>query len=126
MFELTDTLTYAVPVMLSVLVAKTVADALEPKGIYDLVIELSQLPYLDAKHDYVWGSYQISDVVSHNVPHSSSGSAHGRRADGPRRRGHPARPAEYRQVAPRPAAETRRWSERLAAILVNYSLMEGE
>ena len=39
MFELTDTLTYAVPVMLSVLVAKTVADALEPKGIYYLVIE---------------------------------------------------------------------------------------
>ena len=63
MFELTDTLTYVVPIMLSVLVAKTVADALEPKGIYDLVIELSQLPYLDAKHDYVWGSLQISDVV---------------------------------------------------------------
>jgi chloride channel 3/4/5 len=39
MFELTDTLTYAVPVMLAVLVAKTVADALEPKGIYELVIE---------------------------------------------------------------------------------------
>ncbi len=63
MFELTDTLTYAVPVMLSVLVAKTLADALEPKGIYDLVIELSQLPYLDAKHDYIWGVLQISDVV---------------------------------------------------------------
>jgi H+/Cl- antiporter ClcA len=40
MFELTDTLTYVVPVMLSVLTAKAVADALEPKGIYDLVIEL--------------------------------------------------------------------------------------
>ena len=39
MFELTDTLTYVVPVMLAVLVAKTVADAVEPKGIYDLVIE---------------------------------------------------------------------------------------
>lgn len=63
MFELTDTLTYVVPIMLSVLVAKTVADALEPKGIYDLVIELSQLPYLDAKHDYVWGHLQINDVV---------------------------------------------------------------
>lgn len=63
MFELTDTLTYAVPVMLSVLVAKTVADALEPKGIYDLVIELSQLPYLDYKHEYLWGSLQIYDVV---------------------------------------------------------------
>ena len=46
MFELTDTLTYAVPVMLSVLVAKTVADALEPKGIYDLVIELALKTYL--------------------------------------------------------------------------------
>ena len=39
MFELTDTLTYVIPVMLAVLVAKTVADALEPKGIYDLVIQ---------------------------------------------------------------------------------------
>lgn len=39
MFELTDTLTYTMPVMLGVLVAKTVADALEPKGIYELVIE---------------------------------------------------------------------------------------
>ncbi|KAI0645812.1 chloride channel [Trametes meyenii] len=66
-FELTDTLTYAVPVMLSILVAKTVADALEPKGIYDLVIELSQLPYLDAKHDYVWGSLQINDVTDRDV-----------------------------------------------------------
>ncbi|KAH9485429.1 H(+)/Cl(-) exchange transporter 5 [Psilocybe cubensis] len=63
MFELTDTLTYAVPVMLSVLVAKTVADALEPKGIYDLVIELNQLPYLDSKHEYLWGNLQINDVM---------------------------------------------------------------
>jgi H+/Cl- antiporter ClcA len=39
MFELTDTLTYAGPIMLAVLLAKTVADTLEPKGIYELVIE---------------------------------------------------------------------------------------
>jgi chloride channel 3/4/5 len=39
MIELTNTLNYVVPVMLSVLVAKTVADGLEKKGIYDLVIE---------------------------------------------------------------------------------------
>ena len=44
MFELTDTLTYAVPVMLAVLVAKTLADSLEPKGIYELVIEYVLLP----------------------------------------------------------------------------------
>lgn len=37
--ELTGTLNYVVPVMLSVLVAKTVADGLEKRGIYDLVIE---------------------------------------------------------------------------------------
>ncbi|KAI0709544.1 chloride channel [Cerioporus squamosus] len=67
MFELTDTLTYAAPVMLSVLVAKTVADALEPKGIYDLVIELSQLPYLDAKHEYIWGAHHINDVTDRDV-----------------------------------------------------------
>ncbi|RDB25370.1 H(+)/Cl(-) exchange transporter 5 [Hypsizygus marmoreus] len=67
MFELTDTLTYAVPVMLSVLVAKTVADALEPKGIYDLVIELNQLPYLDSKHEYLWGKLQINDVTARDV-----------------------------------------------------------
>lgn len=37
--ELTGTLNYVVPVMLAVLVAKTVADGLEKRGIYDLVIE---------------------------------------------------------------------------------------
>ncbi|KAI0245266.1 chloride channel [Lactifluus subvellereus] len=67
MFELTDTLTYAVPVMLAVLVAKTVADALEPKGIYDLVIELSQLPYLNAKHQYLWGGLTVSDAMDRDV-----------------------------------------------------------
>ncbi|KAK0454689.1 chloride channel [Armillaria borealis] len=67
MFELTDTLTYAVPVMLAVLVAKGVADALEPKGIYDLVIDLSQLPYLDSKIEYLWGKLTIGDVNDRDV-----------------------------------------------------------
>ncbi|CAE6438320.1 unnamed protein product [Rhizoctonia solani] len=94
MFELTSTMTYVIPVMLSVLVAKTVADALEPKGIYDLVIEyvstfnsrlfvadqildlflddphayrLSQLPYLDYKQEYLWGALQVSDVADRKV-----------------------------------------------------------
>jgi chloride channel 3/4/5 len=63
MFELTDTLTYVVPIMLAVLVAKTVADAIERGGVYDLVIELAQLPYLEAKHQYIWGSLQVRDAV---------------------------------------------------------------
>ena len=82
MFELTATLNYVVPVMLGVLVAKTVANALEPKGIYDLCIEyvayclshhqfqreflqrLAQLPYLDGKSEHLWGGLQAGDAVS--------------------------------------------------------------
>ncbi|WWD19024.1 hypothetical protein CI109_103482 [Kwoniella shandongensis] len=68
MFELTSTLNYVVPVMLGVLVAKTVADALEKKGIYDLVIDLNQLPYLDAKHEYLWGSRRAATIADRSVP----------------------------------------------------------
>jgi chloride channel 3/4/5 len=39
MLELTGTLNYVVPIMMAVLLAKTVADGLEKRGIYDLVIE---------------------------------------------------------------------------------------
>lgn len=56
-----------IPVMIAILVAKTLADALEPKGIYDLVIELSGLPYLDAKTTYTWRGYSVRDVMETNV-----------------------------------------------------------
>ena len=81
MLELTGTLNYVVPVMLAVLVAKTVADGLEKKGIYDLVIEyvsfsakghadcsLNQLPYLDAKHEHLWGGRRAAEVAERDVP----------------------------------------------------------
>lgn len=64
MFELTGTLNYVAPVMLAVLVAKTVADALEKRGIYELVIELKKLPYLSNKEEYLWGGRLVSEVVS--------------------------------------------------------------
>ncbi|KAF8464508.1 chloride channel [Gautieria morchelliformis] len=67
MFELTDTLTYVVPVMVGILVARTVADALEPKGIYDICIELSQLPYLDGKSEHLWGGLQAGDAIVRHV-----------------------------------------------------------
>ncbi|KZO95441.1 hypothetical protein CALVIDRAFT_516238 [Calocera viscosa TUFC12733] len=67
MFELTDSLTYVLPVSLAVLVAKTIADRIEPKGIYDLVIELNQLPYLDSKHQYIWGALMVADVTDRKV-----------------------------------------------------------
>jgi len=31
------------------------------------VIDLSQLPYLDAKHEYLWGNLQINDVTDRGV-----------------------------------------------------------
>ncbi|KAJ9474068.1 putative Anion/proton exchange transporter GEF1 (putative) [Pseudozyma hubeiensis] len=67
MFELTDTLTYSVPVMLSILVAKTIADALEHKGIYDLVIDFSGLPYLDSKTEYIWNGVNVADAMETEV-----------------------------------------------------------
>ncbi|WVN85875.1 uncharacterized protein L203_101027 [Cryptococcus depauperatus CBS 7841] len=68
-FELTSTLNYVVPVMIGVLVAKTLADGLEKKGIYDLVIDLNQLPYLDSKHEYLWGSRRASTITDKSIPH---------------------------------------------------------
>ncbi|KAF9070548.1 chloride channel [Rhodocollybia butyracea] len=63
MFELTDTLSYTIPIMITVLVAKTTADALEERGIYELVINIAQLPYLDSNKTYNFGDRQIADVI---------------------------------------------------------------
>ncbi|GAA5823615.1 hypothetical protein JCM3770_000699 [Rhodotorula araucariae] len=66
-FELTGTLTYSVPTMLAVLVAKTVADWIEPRSIYDLVIEVADLPYLDAKTEYIHDSTP-GDILDADAP----------------------------------------------------------
>ncbi|CAO1618827.1 unnamed protein product [Sympodiomycopsis kandeliae] len=71
MFELTGTLTYSIPVMISVLVARTIADALEHKGIYDLVLEFSGLPYLDAKADYTWQGVSVEDAMDTGIEYIS-------------------------------------------------------
>ncbi|CDH57436.1 clc channel [Lichtheimia corymbifera JMRC:FSU:9682] len=52
MFELTFSLVYAVPIMISVMMAKWVADAMFVEGIYDLLIDLQLYPYLDARKEY--------------------------------------------------------------------------
>ncbi|KAG0767994.1 hypothetical protein G6F57_003515 [Rhizopus arrhizus] len=53
MFELTYSLTYALPIMISVMVSKWVSDAIYLEGIYDLLIQLKQYPYLETGRDYV-------------------------------------------------------------------------
>ncbi|KAI9483189.1 MAG: chloride channel [Benjaminiella poitrasii] len=53
MYELTYSLTYSLLIMIAVMVAKWVADAMFVEGIYDLLIDLKQYPYLEARREYV-------------------------------------------------------------------------
>ncbi|CAM0141901.1 unnamed protein product [Umbelopsis sp. WA50703] len=53
MFELTHSLTYAVPIMAAVMIAKWAADAFFPAGIYDLIVDLQEYPYLENKREYI-------------------------------------------------------------------------
>jgi len=55
-FELTGSLTYVMPIMVSILVSKWVSEAVEKQGIYDLVIELNNHPYLDSKTSHLFTS----------------------------------------------------------------------
>jgi hypothetical protein len=55
-FELTGSLTYVMPIMLSILISKWVSEAISQQGIYDLVINLNQHPYLDSKKRYIFTS----------------------------------------------------------------------
>ncbi|CAG8445238.1 7375_t:CDS:2 [Acaulospora colombiana] len=66
MFELTGALTYVLvridpfevtiyfdPIMTAIMISKWVADGIVKHGIYDLLIELNEHPYLDSKVEYV-------------------------------------------------------------------------
>lgn len=71
MFELTGTLRYSIPVMVSILVAKTLADWLEHRGIYDLVIDLSGLPYLNDKETFSWSGTSVRDAMDTSIEYIS-------------------------------------------------------
>src|ERR1700738_3991656 len=62
-FELTGSLTYVMPIMVSILVSKWVSEAIERQGIYDLVINLNNHPYLDSKRSYLFTS-TFADLCS--------------------------------------------------------------
>ncbi|CAO3584240.1 unnamed protein product [Absidia cylindrospora] len=64
MFELTYSITYAVPIMIAVMVAKWVADAIFEEGIYDLLIDLKGLPYLEARKEYAH-TLTIPELTEH-------------------------------------------------------------
>ncbi|KAI9362902.1 clc channel [Zopfochytrium polystomum] len=52
MVELTGALTYVIPIMCAIMVAKWIADFIEPKSIYESQIRRNGYPYLDHKHEY--------------------------------------------------------------------------
>ncbi|KAH9464719.1 hypothetical protein Pst134EB_004234 [Puccinia striiformis f. sp. tritici] len=64
--EITGSLVYILPITLSVIIAKTVADNIEHRSIYDLVMDLSELPYLDAKSEYLHYA-KPEDIMDHNA-----------------------------------------------------------
>lgn len=47
MFELTGALTYVLPIMIAVMLAKWIGDAIHSRGIYESWIQLNGYPYLD-------------------------------------------------------------------------------
>lgn len=49
MFELTGALTYVLPIMISVMLAKWIGDALSARGIYESWIHFKEYPYLEHK-----------------------------------------------------------------------------
>lgn len=51
MFELTGALTYVLPIMIAVMLAKWIGDAFSRRGIYESWIQFNEYPYLENKED---------------------------------------------------------------------------
>ncbi|KAJ3214412.1 hypothetical protein HDU67_001699 [Dinochytrium kinnereticum] len=56
MFELTGTLNYIIPCMVTLMVAKLVGDAFGKGGVTDVQIQRRKLPFLDGSEDMIVGS----------------------------------------------------------------------
>jgi chloride channel 3/4/5 len=63
MFELTGTLEYLIPCMVTIMVAKLVGDSFGEGGYADIMIRVQQYPFLDPKEDNVLG-FEAKDVMT--------------------------------------------------------------
>ncbi|KAJ8328947.1 hypothetical protein O5D80_002909 [Batrachochytrium dendrobatidis] len=63
MFELTGGLTYVLPLMVSIMVAKWVGDAFGSESIYDVIIKRSGYPYLNHKRTLVSDPASARDIM---------------------------------------------------------------
>jgi chloride channel 3/4/5 len=64
MFELTGALTYVLPIMIAVMLAKWIGDAISKRGIYEAWIQLNEYPYLDNKDDTKIPHVPVSNVMT--------------------------------------------------------------
>lgn len=64
MFELTGALTYVLPIMISVLLSKWVADAFGKRGIYESWIHFQGYPFLDNKDDTPVPDVAVSQIMT--------------------------------------------------------------
>ncbi|KAF2027938.1 chloride channel protein 3 [Setomelanomma holmii] len=62
LFELTGSLDHVLPFSLGILVAKWVADAIEPLSIYDLLTDMNSYPFLDNKVRPIFTS-ELGDIT---------------------------------------------------------------
>ncbi|PVU84601.1 hypothetical protein BB559_007536 [Furculomyces boomerangus] len=68
MFELTESLTYTLPVMIAIITAKLVADAWNPSSIYEMIMSLAGYPFLDTTTNYIFNKQYASELVNHDSP----------------------------------------------------------
>ncbi|GAM90304.1 hypothetical protein ANO11243_083470 [Dothideomycetidae sp. 11243] len=64
MFELTGALTYVLPIMVAVMIAKWVGDAIHQKGIYEAWIHLNGYPFLDNRDDRPVPDIPVSQMMT--------------------------------------------------------------
>jgi chloride channel 3/4/5 len=64
MFELTGALTYVLPIMIAVMLAKWIGDAISKRGIYEAWIRLNEYPYLDNKDDTKIPHVPVSNIMT--------------------------------------------------------------
>lgn len=64
MFELTGALSYVLPIMIAVMLAKWIGDAISKRGIYEAWIHLSEYPYLDNKDNTQIPHVPVSNVMT--------------------------------------------------------------
>lgn len=64
MFELTGALTYVLPIMIAVMLAKWTGDAIHPRGIYESWIQLNGYPYLDQTSQAPLPDVPISQLMT--------------------------------------------------------------